>query len=94
MTDDSIRTRAIHNHDVYDHELMHHAVAKDDVGNSEEVIEDEDNYPWFSARVICHWLVERIKRDNTLYWNIDDYDGKVPYEEECIEAPQQFANDT
>ena len=66
VTDDSIRTRAIHNHDVYDHELMYHAVTKDDVGTSEGVIEDEDNYPWFSARVICHWLVERIKHDNTL----------------------------
>ena len=92
-TDDSIQTRAIHNHDVPDHEIVYHAVKKDDVGTSGEATGDKDKYPWFSARVICYWLVERMKRDNTLYWNIDDYDGKTSYEEECMEAPQQFTND-
>ena len=29
----------------------------------------------------------------TLYWNIDDYDGKQSYEEEELQAPKQFEAD-
>ena len=31
--------------------------------------------------------------NDTLYWNNDDYDGQVSYEECGMEAPEQFAED-
>ena len=34
-----------------------------------------------------------MRIDNTLYWNIDDYDGKASYLEGNIMALQKFATD-
>lgn len=58
-----------------------------------EEANDEGDYPWFAVRAICHWIAERMRSDNTLYWNIDDYDGRMSYEDEGINARQEFARD-
>lgn len=61
---------------------------------SEADAADEERFPWFATRVICHWITERMKSDCTTYWNIDDYDGKVSYREESIPPPMEFAMDS
>ena len=92
-TPDGIQARELPNHVVNDHAIEDHAVKRTQVGAPGGETEHQDRYPWFSARVVCHWLVQRMKQENTLYWNIDDYDGRASYEEKGMKAPKQFVGD-
>ena len=92
-TSERFRTRAHNNHDVLDHEFVDHAEKMIEVGISRDETEDEDDYPWYAPMVICYWFMERMRRDNTLYWNVDGYDGKISYVEEGFTARLEFGSD-
>ena len=90
---DGIQARELPNHVVNDHAIEDHAVKRIREGAPGEETEHQDHYPWFSARVVRHCIVERMRRESALYWNIDDYDGRASYEEFGMEAPMEFFKD-
>ena len=82
-------------------EVRHNQSMANNMNNAQDVdggvfgseANDEDTYPWYSARVICHWIIERMERDGTMYWNVDDFGGRASYHEEGMKPPHEFAND-
>ena len=92
-TPDGIQARELPSHVVNDHAIEDHAVKRTRVGAPGDETELQDYYPWFSARVVCHWIAQRIEKEVTLYWNIDDCDGRASYEEMGMEAPMEFIKD-
>ena len=82
-------------------EMRQKQIAINTMNNGQEVdtrasgdeADDEDTYPWFSARAICHWIIERMKKDDAMYWNVDDYDERNSYQDEGMKPPKEFAND-
>ena len=90
---DVIRTRELHNLDVNDHAIEYRAVKRTQEETPDEDVEDKDHYQWFSARIICQWIAEKRRRHQTLYSNVDDHDGKQSYEDEEMQAPEQYKAD-
>ena len=66
VTSKALKTREANNHVVIDRAIGSRDVEKIELGTEEDERTDEDGYPWFAARVICHWLTTTMERDNTL----------------------------
>ena len=83
----------VRNHDAIGREMEDHVVCltKQDATLSGE--EEQEDYPWFATRVICNWLIKTMEQNGSLYWNVDDYDGKESYVERKLRAPTEFSKD-
>ena len=87
------KAREANNQDVDDPAIECRDAEKTEPDADESETDEEDGYPWFAARVVCYWLTKRMAKEQILYWNVDDYDGKVSHVEEEITAPEMFLKD-
>ena len=62
---EALKAREVNNQDVYDPAIGYHQAEKAKPNAEGGKATEEDGYPWFATRVICHWLKERVKKHGT-----------------------------
>ena len=83
---------AMQDHDVNDHAIEHHVIYPEHRGDADgtsiEKVElenqrgiEEDEQPWFATKILWQYLEQRMNTEEPTTWSIDDYDGKVSWQE-------------